>query len=168
MYQIIKKFLLRKLRRHTSSAEDLRIEFKARYHTFKLLLNSNNKALEIMSGIEQALRERQPFGMPFVRANCTAVSVEVFRMIRNLDELTPGRYDELYARFNDIQHIVDGLLTQKRLVRDERFVIPLSSINKDMADLVGSKMANLGEIKNRIDVAICHNVGCLSTVYRTQ
>ena len=166
MYQILKNFFSKKLPKYPSSDEDLRKEFKARYHNFRLLLNSNKRVLEAMARIEQALRDMQPFGMPFVRANCTTVSVEVFRMIRNLKEPAPERYKGLYARFHDIQHIIDGLLSHKKPLRDGRFVIPLNSINKDMADLVGAKMANLGEIKNRFDVAIPDGFAITSAAYQ--
>ncbi|MGD9182387.1 MAG: PEP/pyruvate-binding domain-containing protein [Desulfobacterales bacterium] len=166
MYQILKNIFSRKLQKHPSIDEDLRIEFKARYHNFRLLLNANKRALEAIARIEQALRDMRPFGMPFVRANCTTVSVEVFRMIRNLEELAPGKYKGLYARFNDIQHRIDGLLSHKKPLRDKRFVIPLSSINKGMADLVGTKMANLGEIKNRFDVAVPDGFAITSAAYQ--
>lgn len=166
MYQVLKNFFSKKLPKYPSSDEDLRKEFKSRYHNFRLLLNSNKRVLEAMARIEQALRDMQPFGMPFVRANCTTVSVEVFRMIRNLKEPAPERYKGLYARFHDIQHIIDGLLSHKKPLRDGRFVIPLNSINKDMADLVGAKMANLGEIKNRFDVAIPDGFAITSAAYQ--
>jgi pyruvate,water dikinase len=134
--------------------EELRSLFKARYHGFKVLLSANNKALEIMSDLEEALRSARSFGISFVRANCTAVSVNVFRMIKNLDELAPGKYGELYERFNDIQESINQTLSQKRISRGEELVVPLSKVNREMADQVGSKMANLGEIKNRINLTV--------------
>ena len=44
-----------------SSLQDLRAAFAARYHSFKLLLTANNKALEIMSDLEKALEGARPF-----------------------------------------------------------------------------------------------------------
>jgi len=137
-----------------SDVEELRTLFRARYHNFKLLLSANNKALEIMSDLEEALRTARSFGMSFVRANCTAVSVNVYRMIKNLDDLAPGKYGTLYERFNDIEGRINQILSQKRISRGQEMVIPLAEVNREMADQVGSKMANLGEIKNHINVAV--------------
>ena len=87
----------------SSDPEALRAAFRARYHNFKLLLSANNKALEIMSEMEETLRGSRPFGMSFVRANATAISVNVYRIIQNLDELAPKQYRELYSRFQEIR-----------------------------------------------------------------
>ncbi|NTW34775.1 MAG: pyruvate, water dikinase [Syntrophobacteraceae bacterium] len=138
----------------TFDAEALRTAFKARYHSFKLLLNANNKALEIMSEMETALRGSRPFSMSFVRANSTAVGVNVFRIIKHLDELAPEKYKDLFDRFRDIQDQINDVLSKRTLPRGDRLVLPLAEIDKDKADLVGSKMANVGEVKNRLKLRV--------------
>ena len=149
-----KKLFIKKPKTAAADVEQLRIAFKDRYHNFKLLLNANNKALEIMADIERALGGRQPFGMAFVRSSCTAVSVNVFNMIKNIEKLAQDKYGELHARFNNIQQMIDGLLSQKKLVKDERLVIPIDAVDKEMSDVVGNKMANLGEIKKKLQIRI--------------
>ena len=134
--------------------EKLRLDFKTRYHHFKLLLSSNNKSLDIMADIEKAFQGHDTFGMSFVRASCTAASVSVFSMIKNLEKLAPGRYDELENRFTNIQGEVERILTQKKTLKDHRLILPLERVHKDMADFVGSKMANIGEIQNALGVMV--------------
>jgi len=136
--------------RFVFNVEELRSTFKARYHSFKLLLNANNKALEIMADIEQFLGGEHPFGMSFIRTNCTALSVNVFRIIQNLNELAPDKYRELYNRFRDIEGSINQILSRRRLPKGDRLVISLREINGEIADEVGNKMAGLGEVKNRL------------------
>jgi pyruvate,water dikinase len=145
--------------------EELRTLFKARYYSFKLLLNANNRSLEIMADLEEALRGARSFGMSFVKANCTAVSVNVYRMIKNLDELAPRKYGKLYDRFNEIEERINQTLSQKKISRGDKLVIPLAKVNREMADQVGSKMANLGEIKNRIKVTVPEGFVVTSLAY---
>lgn len=133
-----------------SSVQKLRAAFAHRYHNFKLLLTANNKALEIMTDLEKALEGSQPFGMSFVRSNCTAVSVNVFRIIKHLDELAPGKYRELYASFKQIQDNINSTLAYKKTFGGTKLVMPLSEVTKDLLDEVGAKMANVATIKNEM------------------
>lgn len=130
--------------------EALRLDFKERYQHFRHLIHANNRALEAMAEIEQALRGERPFGMTFVRSKCTSVSVSVYQMIRKMQVLAPDKYQKLFSRFDQIQARIDRILDGRSATPDRRMVIPLADIDKDMIDLVGSKIANLGEIKNKI------------------
>ncbi len=154
LFDHFKKLFIKKPKLTAAEVEELRIAFKERYHSFKLLLNANNKALEIMADMERVLQGQQLFGMSFIRASCTAVSVNVFSMIKNINTLAQGKYADLNARFNDIQQKIDSVLSQKKSIRDERLVISLEAVNKEMTDSVGNKMAHLGEIKNRLGIKI--------------
>lgn len=153
---LFQKLTFRRRREELSPAriEELRTAFKDRYHSFKVLLAANNKALEIMAEIEEALRGVRPFGMSFIRADCTAVSVNVFRIVKNLDQLAPGKYEELFDKFKEIQGRINEVLSRRRLPKAERLVLPFEAIDVTMADQVGSKMANLGEVVTRLDLAV--------------
>ncbi|MFH1154046.1 MAG: PEP/pyruvate-binding domain-containing protein [Pseudomonadota bacterium] len=140
--------------RDPAETEALRLEFKTRYHHFKLLLGANNRCLDNMARMEQTLKGDWVFGMSFIRTCCTAVSVNVLTMIRNLEILAPGQYPELSERFHQIQGELDHLLHRRADTREKRLVIPFDQITQDMADVVGGKMAKLGEMKNRLNVIV--------------
>ncbi len=152
--EIFNKFFKKKASGSLADIDYLRNDFKSRYHCFRVLLSSNNKALEIMADIELLLEGKKPFGITHIKSHCTAASVNVFKMIKNFDELAPKKYAELFSRFNAIQQQINLLLSQKKPVTDNRLVIPLALVNKNMADIIGSKMANIGEIKNRLHLTV--------------
>ncbi|MBL7178094.1 MAG: pyruvate, water dikinase [Desulfobacteraceae bacterium] len=151
---IIKNLFPRKMEREAANVEELRTAFKERYHQFKLLLNANNKALEIMTEMEEAFKGTVPFGMTFVRSNCTTISINVLQIVKHLNELAPGKYEALYTRFNEIQEEINPFIFPKSTPKENPLVMPLHEVDKDLADQVGSKIANLGEIKNRIRIKV--------------
>lgn len=132
------------------SMEELRAVFKARYHAFKLLLAANNTALQLMTDMEAALRSKHGFGMTFIRSHATAVCVNVFSIIRNLHELTGNRYQALESVFTGIEKQIDAILSRRQVPAITALVLPLKAVRQEMADGVGSKMANLGEITGQL------------------
>ena len=150
MQSIIKRLFVGKKRGAAAEPEALRNAFRERYHHFKLLLSANNKALEVMTEMEEALKGSRPFGMTYVLSRCTSVSANVWQIVMNLNELAPGKYGELTERFKEIQKKINPFVQRSALLTEGPLVINLTEVDKDMADLVGEKIANLGEIKSRV------------------
>jgi pyruvate,water dikinase len=150
MLKRLKDLLSRGRRLEEAEAEPLRVDFKARYHHFKLLLNANNQALDIMAEIDEALTGTRPFGMNFVRSRCTRVATHVFQIVQHMNRLAPDRYETLQERFREIREKIN-LSIDVPVRKDEGpLVLPLDALDRTRVDLAGEKMANLGEIRNRI------------------
>ncbi|MBW2615237.1 MAG: pyruvate, water dikinase [Deltaproteobacteria bacterium] len=166
MIDMLKGLFQMKQDRESVNVEELRTAFQARYHQFKLLLNANNKALEIMAEMEEALGGGQPFGMNFVQARLTGVSTSVWQIIKHLNDLAPGKYEALYGQFKEIQKKINQYVQRKSLGEEGPLVLPLDSVDKDMADQVGSKVANLGEIRNRIQLRVSNGFAITASAYQ--
>lgn len=147
------------------SQEELRSMFKARYWSFKALLNANNTTLDIISNMEHALRGSHSFGMAFVRANCTAISVNVYKIIQNMNEISSNRDEALYAVFAEIEKRVNQVLEERKEFGEGELVLPLDVVDKDMADHVGGKMANLGEIANQVNLSVPSGFAVTASAY---
>ncbi len=126
----------------------------ARCHHFKLLLGANNKALEIMSDMEEALKGARPFGMNYIRAQCARVSSNIYQIIKHLNSISGGCYEALHKRFNEIQLNINSIVS----IRDSReigpLVLPLEQVDAASAGEVGGKAANLGEVHGRLGIRI--------------
>lgn len=162
----IKRILARSHGGGVADAQTLRLDFQARYHEFKLLLAANNAALEIMTEMGEALKGTQPFGMNFVRSSCTQVSAHVFNMVRHLTTLAPGRYEALHHRFSAIGEKVNTVLHHQAHQSDGPLVLDLAGVDASMADLVGGKIANLGELAGAMGLKIPEGFVVTSAGYR--
>jgi len=137
-----------------------------RCHNFKLLVQANNRALETMADMEECLAGGRVYGMAAVRAMCTGAASEVFRMVRCLCEIAPGRYETLIESFKDIQSRVDAVIQARA---DDSAPGPLSlSINGmglEDVDEVGGKMAALGQVR-RMGLAVPEGFAVTATAFR--
>ncbi|MCK5507506.1 MAG: pyruvate, water dikinase, partial [Desulfobacterales bacterium] len=139
-----------------SSDDIIRSRFKTKYWNFKNLLSINNTILESMSKIELALQGSQKFGMEFIRKNCTSISVNIYKLIKKINDISDDRYETLYHIFADIQFRIDQILEERAKAVDGKPVLSIEEINTDSASYTGSKMANLGEIMNLTGINVPH------------
>ena len=144
----------------------LRTDFQSRYHHFKLLLNANNKALEVMTELEEVLRGSHPFSMSFVRSRTTALSASVFQVMSHLNELAPKKYELLFERFKEIQTKLRPFIEMHGLENDGPPVLPLEEVTREMAPQTGAKAANLGEIAKRLHFPIPHGFIITTAAYQ--
>lgn len=150
------------------SAEELRDDFRARYHHFKLLLTANNNALEVMAELESVLSGTRPFGMRFVRSRVTRVAAQVYRMIQSMNNLAPGKYEALHASYQRIQVAVNQALELRRTAQPAdqgELVLSLSKAGREHADLIGAKMASLAEAGRKLGLPIPHGFAITAAAY---
>ncbi|MEW6221278.1 MAG: PEP/pyruvate-binding domain-containing protein, partial [Thermodesulfobacteriota bacterium] len=137
------------------SLETLQAAFRRQYANFRALLTANNNALELMAEMEETMAGGRPFGMTFVRGHSTAVSVNVFKMVQHLLELGGGeRYQALVPVCRAITARIEAICERTPPAASGPPVLPMTAIGREHADQVGEKMANLGEVGNRVGLPV--------------
>lgn len=121
---------------------------REKYLSFQELLRKNNLILTIMAQLNETLIGESPFTWVFLRENITTLNRNVKGMIDDLNKLTNNKYPTLYQKFEEISLSIESLIYQYEEIPVSDYTIPLNKITKEMVSLVGSKNANLGEIKN--------------------
>ena len=129
---------------------ELQAAFRSHYKEFRALLTANNNALELMAELEQALTAGHSFGMAFVRGNCTALSVNIYKMIQHLTRLADGRYAELDQPFRAITKQLEQVIASRSVSTEGATILSMAEVDASTVDQVGEKMANLGEVRNRV------------------
>ena len=129
---------------------ELQAAFRGHYRDFRALLTANNNALELMAEMEQALAAGRSFGMAFVRGNCTAISVNIYKMIHHLTRLADGRYGELDQPFRAITKQLEQVIASRPVSAEGATILSMAEVDASMVDQAGEKMANLGEVRNRV------------------
>ncbi len=139
-----------------SEAEALRIGqlFRKKHTSFRLLLTSGKRLYSTLEDMERALTDGRVFGMTFLRAGATSVAVNAFRMLTHLRELDPGATERISARLTEILAQVEGVLGRRAPLPGGHMALDLRQVQAARADEVGARLAELGEVKNRLGLPV--------------
>jgi pyruvate,water dikinase len=137
--------------RSRSKAEEKRAEaehLKLIYERFHTILKVNDSALELFADIEDHLLGRERFSLSGIMQRIHRVMLDVSAMIRALNDITEGKYTDLYAALRRIYAEIDLKYDESADTLKGPLVIPLERLRQDDAALGGTKMSNLGEVRN--------------------
>ncbi len=126
------------------------IKLKSIFSRFRELLDHNNRALEIITDIGEKLSGDYIFDKTYIHTSYNELSDRVYKVIYNLNMLSSNKYIKLYEKFEEIHIQLKALIEGKTYPLLECLTVPLSKLDESLADVVGSKAARLGEIKNRL------------------
>ena len=127
---------------------------RAKIQKFQTLLHQNNRVLERMAEAEESLWGDFLFDMQYLRGLAGQLEKSVKGILLDLNFITENRYLSLFAAFEKIHAAVNDVLLDERNVPDAPLAMPLAEVDQQMSDVVGEKMARLGEIRKRLPYRI--------------
>jgi pyruvate,water dikinase len=154
------------LRRFLKDAEDEQVSLQQKFIHFRLLLEGNNHALETMADMEEKLSGDFLFDTGYLYTQVEQLGTDVSRMVRELNVLTQDRYRELAPICQNILRTIQQELAAVPTIPDTPYILPLSALSQDQTAAVGGKMANLGEIGNRIGLPVPQGFAVTAAAYR--
>lgn len=150
----ILKLLKRKEAQSENRGQELKLTLKAKYSNFQDLLEQNNAVLMLIADMEDKLSAEYLFDRQYVKSTVESMSKGVLGIIDSLNEISHGKYKELYARYEIINKKIEKTLSPGKEIPVSDLVIPLESISGDMTDIAGGKIAHLGEIKSGLGLPV--------------
>jgi pyruvate,water dikinase len=141
-------------RKKGPSRKELLRGFKVKYDNFKLLLESNTELLKIISDIEQKLRGRSGFGLPYIEAQTMRAFFHCARMVQCLEKMSGRPHPLLKKSLDDMQQVIKGESGTPGRAACPDLILKYERINREMAEAVGEKNANLGEVRNRLGLRV--------------
>ncbi|MBF0505651.1 MAG: pyruvate, phosphate dikinase [Nitrospirae bacterium] len=127
-----------------------------KYNAYKSLITHNTSSLSTLSGLELLLRDIKPFTLDYFVLNIESLIVSVENIVKSLNELCAGKYQELFHIVENIGGEVLGKLKRPRTFESEELVLPLESLCRERLNDVGGKAANFGEIHNSVKLPVPH------------
>jgi len=151
----IRQFLGRGRRQRTrEQLARLREEYRVRCRSFRLLVKANHEALAALADLEELRRAGRPFGMARIRALSVRGLMAGFQMVRQLNRMAPGTYEELFTSLASVQTSVDAVLRRPAAESCPDNVLPLDRLTRQCSRETGGKLARLGEARQRMGIHI--------------
>ena len=128
--------------------------FNKRYVSFKELLQANADLAGVMAGLDATLRGDKHMETSEVRKQARRAIFHCERMASTLSEMS-GQCDiSLGSAVHSIAARIEHELDQHTRGDVPQFTLPLSEVDASMAYSVGGKNANLGELRNMLDMPV--------------
>ena len=121
-------------------------EFRRRYASFRRLLARNSELLALFADLEADLGTKAPFDTA-IRERILRILALSLELVQDLNELTGGREDALFAAHHRIETAVRSELDAAAAGPARRLAVRLDDPEALDPDQVGGKAARLGEIR---------------------
>lgn len=130
------------------------VPFAVQFKRFQIILERNNRILELMADMGDKLGGEYVFDRQYILSACESLGDLVFKLISDLSVLTQRKYVDLFVAFERIRHQVQEELAGRHSFPNVSLTIPLDDLNRDANEEAGNKLANLGDIKNVLGLAV--------------
>lgn len=141
-------------------------DLQQKYFYFRRLLAANNRALEIISDLEQIIFQDRPFSFASVLIQSELLMGEVFSILEDVNAMSGMKYPELFDVMERISDAVFSEFWKKKRLEETSLVLPLDRLSLESAGEVGGKAANLGEIYNRANLPVPQGFAVTAYAYQ--
>lgn len=125
-------------------------QLEKKYNAFKALLSHNNAVLNLMSELQERVAS-QLITLPYFNKEVIHLLEKMDTFIQALNALSKSKYRWLEEVLEGIQKEIMETLKDP-MVSQSLMVYPLDTLSSIMAAEVGSKAANLGEVRNILHI----------------
>ena len=151
--------------KNTQSAESLR-SIQDNFAVFLELLDKNNQVLEIMGDMEEKAQGDYLFDVNYIRQCLEDIRTGVLDIVGKMILLGGSQYQILKNRFDEIDAVLDSVLPGNRPIADDDLTIFFDKLNRTKANSVGSKNAQLGEMKSILKLPVPEGFAITARAYK--
>ncbi|MBS1111963.1 MAG: pyruvate phosphate dikinase PEP/pyruvate-binding protein [Nitrospirae bacterium] len=129
------------------------LSFKDTFNRFREVLDSNNRALELITDMGEKLGGDYLFDINYIKGSYSDLYSAISQSVQSFDALTGGRYAELRDVFSRIDNRIKSMIFDITSATGEITAF-YEDITWDMSGEIGGKNANLSELKNYLKLNV--------------
>jgi len=125
-----------------------------KFNDFLALLEANNKVLKVIADMELKSQGKHLFDVGYIRDNLEVIRVGVRQIVSRLIAMGGEKYRILESKYAEIDSEIQRYLPGVSDIERDAFTVDFDDLARDRALSVGSKNAQLGEMKNRLGLPV--------------
>ncbi|MBD3233554.1 MAG: hypothetical protein GF315_07500 [candidate division Zixibacteria bacterium] len=134
-------------------AEDVILRsIQTKFSIFVSLLDRNNEMLQLISDMEEKSQGEYLFDINYIRTSIDKLSEGVKEIVGFMIALGGEKYSALKERRLQIMRELENIIHGDRPIPEDDYTIPLEKLNRENHPSVGSKNAQLAEMRNRLSL----------------
>jgi pyruvate, water dikinase len=148
---------------------DARVKLRAvqeQFKSFLALLEQNNQVLKVIGDMEEKSQGEYLFDLNYIRTSLEDVRLAVREIIEQMMMLRGDRCEPLRKRYAEIDAEIARLLPDRRPIEPSPFVLRFEELGREHALSVGSKNAQLGEMKSRLGMPVPEGFAITAWAYK--
>lgn len=130
------------------------LPFTVLFKKFQSILERNNLILELMADMGDKLGGEYIFDGHYIAEAAEKLGDQVFKLISDYSILNQHKNADLFLAFERIRYAIQEELAGHRVFAVGNPVLDLAAIGHEQSQLAGTKMANLGDIRNRLGLRV--------------
>ena len=153
--------------RHSQTNSDkLLSEIQKKFSIFLDILDTNNRILKIMSDMEEKSQGEYLFDINYIHSSAKFIQSGIEELVDKLITIGGDQYLPLRDRFRAIDADINTLLSGNECIVKDDFTLPIERLNKERATSVGSKIAQLGEIRSKLGLLVPEGFAITAWAYK--
>ncbi len=139
---------------------------QAKFNNFLEVLHNNNMVLKNISDMEEKLQGEYLFDLNYIRSTVSEIRKGVVTIINNMIALGGDRYKKLKECYAKIDAEIARFLPGDRPIEEDAHIRFFDNIRRENAYSVGSKNAQLGEMKSRLSLPVPDGFAITARAYK--
>lgn len=128
--------------------------FRQMYERFREILGLNDAVLQVIADMEDKLQGRHPFAFDPLVQRIRRMTMDVFVMVKDLNQMAGNRYGTLYEALRRVSGEIDLEFASQQRPEFGPLILPLGRLRAGDVATAGAKMANLGEVMGEVGLRV--------------
>jgi pyruvate, water dikinase len=139
---------------------------KEKVKHFLEILEHNKNVLKLISDLEEKSHGEYLFDLHYIKNTLGKIKKSIISIIENVIFISDGKYKILMEKLFEIDEEIENFLKDSPEILPDYYTLNINTIGREKTNSVGGKNAQLGELRNKIEVPVPEGFAISSWAYK--